>query len=235
MGDVSNKTIVALLAVALVVTVVGTVVSVNKLGQLGGSYSTITGAATDSGTTSLNLAGTAGVTVTNSTVNMGAGYVNTSYLNATFSTNWSDAEWNETIGTWVNTTNPFVGNRSINNDNTTGALVIENTGTVPIQLNISTGTTAEGWLCNGCGSTSARLEVKATVLDEAGCTGNLAGQFTNFLSHNTGNSTGLTLCSEMNFADASDTVAAWFNVTVPNDASSGDHVLTLTITGVDID
>ena len=46
MSEVSNRTIVALLAVALVITVFGTVVSVSKLNEMGERYAMLSGAAT---------------------------------------------------------------------------------------------------------------------------------------------------------------------------------------------
>ena len=63
MSDVSNRTIVALLAVALVVSVAGTMYSVSELGALGGSYNIISGAATSSavGTTDLFISSVVGI------------------------------------------------------------------------------------------------------------------------------------------------------------------------------
>ncbi len=83
MADYSNRTIVALLAVALIITVVGTVVSVGKLNELGGTYNKLTyltGAAVDSSTGQTNITITAvtSITLANTTMSFGSGRVNAS-------------------------------------------------------------------------------------------------------------------------------------------------------------
>jgi len=64
MSDVSNRTIVALLAVALVVSVAGTMYSVSELGQMSFDFRTIAGAAEyGEGNLTLNLSGTVAIAV----------------------------------------------------------------------------------------------------------------------------------------------------------------------------
>lgn len=64
MSDVSNRTIVALLAVALVVSVAGTMYSVSELGQMSFDFRTIAGAADfDDGNLTLNITGTVAIEV----------------------------------------------------------------------------------------------------------------------------------------------------------------------------
>ena len=64
MSDVSNRTIVALLAVALVVSVAGTMYSVSELGQMSFDFRTIAGAADFAeGNLSLNITGTVAIQV----------------------------------------------------------------------------------------------------------------------------------------------------------------------------
>ncbi len=77
MADYSNRVIVALLAVALVVTVV----SVSKLNGLGGTYSYLTGAAVDSsqtGQTNITITATTSMTLGVQSINFGSGRVNAS-------------------------------------------------------------------------------------------------------------------------------------------------------------
>ncbi len=83
MAVYSNRTIVALLAVALVITVIGTVVSVSKLNELGGTYNQLTyltGAAVDSSTgqTNITISSTTAMALYNGTMNFGSGRVNSS-------------------------------------------------------------------------------------------------------------------------------------------------------------
>ena len=64
MSDISNRTIVALLAVALVVSVAGTMYSVSELGQMSFSFRQIAGAAvSEQGNISLDLQATAAIEV----------------------------------------------------------------------------------------------------------------------------------------------------------------------------
>ena len=66
MKDISNKTIVAMLAMAVVITVLGTFISINKLSltnDLGFSF--LTGAATSSTTGVTNLTITSQTSITN--------------------------------------------------------------------------------------------------------------------------------------------------------------------------
>ncbi|MBU0460780.1 MAG: hypothetical protein KKH52_02500 [Nanoarchaeota archaeon] len=223
MGDVSNKTIVALLAVALVITVIGTVISVNKLSNLGGQYDQITGRVVDTGTTSITLAGTAAITMDDATVNFGSGYVTEgSNLALLDSNDTSIASW---IG-WTNTT-AF----------TDYSMIVSNSGTVPLVLNISSETDAhaEAWLCSGdsCTSTDANLEVKATNKETSACTssGNLQSAYTNILTDSA--KTTVTLCDEFDYDSDSDEIYVFFNATVPKDAQTGAHALTVTFTAID--
>ena len=80
MSEISNKTIVGLLVLALVITVGSTAISVSKLQQLGGIYNFITGAPSFSfgetnitvqSVTSLSLVGANGTVLS-----FGSGYVN---------------------------------------------------------------------------------------------------------------------------------------------------------------
>lgn len=84
MDDISNRTIVALLAVALVVTVMSTIISVSKLSQLGEKYSflqtqadLVTGAQ-GAGSSNLTITSTTSLTIANASMNFGSGRVNSS-------------------------------------------------------------------------------------------------------------------------------------------------------------
>jgi hypothetical protein len=222
MEDVSNKTIVALLAIALVVTVVGTIVSVSKLGALGGQYSVLTGAVTGTGTTSVTLAGNAGITVDDNAVTFGSGYVDPQFVSATLDSSLAIGSWTG----WINLT-------ATNID----SMLVNNTGTNFLRLNISSETTthAEDWLCTGdsCTSNSALLQVKATNFEANACTGSGAIQsaYTNLLQN--ASKVTVPLCTEMDFQTAADTMNVFFKATVPNDAGTGAHSVTLTFTAID--
>lgn len=224
MEDVSNKTIVALLAIALVVTVVGTIVSVSKLGDLGGKYAVLSGAVTTTGTTSITLAGTAAISIAeDNAVDYGSGYVSVGSTAATLDSSVAFTSWTG----WTNTTSPTMPD----------SMLINNTGSTMLKVNISSETTAhaEGWLCTGsaCTTNTAALQVKVANRESGSCTANGAPQSTyaNLLT----NSAKVTvpLCTEWDYSAGADSLDVYYQATVPNDAGTGAHTVTLTFTAVD--
>ena len=77
--EISNKTLALFLVAAIVVSLAGTIISLNKLGQV-----TTTGfAATDTGTATLQVNSTTSIFFSIDSINWGSGYVNGSYINCT--------------------------------------------------------------------------------------------------------------------------------------------------------
>ncbi|MBI4981004.1 hypothetical protein HZC30_05620 [Candidatus Woesearchaeota archaeon] len=242
MEDVSNKTIVALLAIALVVTVVGTIVSVSKLGDMGGKYAVLSGAAvTDTGTTTLNLAGSVSIQMVDNAINFGNGYYNASCtggysdLNTTV-TSISTGTPGTKSGTmtsycWINTT-AF---------GTYDAHHILNNGTTTFSLNISTTTTdAEAFLCGGsgsCPSSAARVKTQfySTEGGLATCSSGVNNSLVDFLTYDgAGDFPVYQLCGVYNFGDDRDESVVDYKLIVPFDAPSGAKTLTTTYTATGI-
>jgi hypothetical protein len=144
MKDNSNKTIVALLAIALVITVVGTVVSVSKLNEFGGmsnQLSSLTGAATISSTeqTNITITSATSITLANTSMNFGSGRVNSSCSICGMDSN------NTVLNYWSNGTITGGGAGESNGccttfNRVTAGFLIENTGNV----NVSVGYTCSG-------------------------------------------------------------------------------------------
>jgi hypothetical protein len=225
MEDVSNKTIVALLAIALVITVVGTVVSVSKLGALGGKYSVLSGAATTgSGTTTVTLAGTAAFVLDDAACNYGSGYVTEGSAQALLDCQLAVTSWVN----WTNTTAPTMPD----------GMLLNNTGTTPLKVNISSGNqpTAEAWLCpNGvCTSNTAQINVKVANKETSSCTasGSIQSAYTNLMT-NAANISSVRLCSEWDYNSPSDTLDVYFQAIVPNDALTGVHNVRVDFTACD--
>ena len=214
MEEVSNKTIVALLAIALVITVVGTVVSVSKLGGLGGKYSVLSGAATTgSGTTSVTLAGTAAFVLDDAACNYGSGYVTEGSAQALLDCSVAVTSWVN----WTNTTAPTMPD----------SMVLNNTGTTPlwVTVNATSLANAEAWLCqnSACTSNTAQIDVKAANKEASSCTanGNLLSTYTPVLT--TTSRFGRNICQEMDYNSPSDTIDVYFQAVIPNDAATGTH------------
>ncbi|MBS3127393.1 hypothetical protein J4228_04475 [Candidatus Woesearchaeota archaeon] len=73
MKQISNKSIMVLLVAALVITVVGTVVSVTKLAELTSIYASLAGAATSTATGQANITIQATTSITNRVQNIDFG------------------------------------------------------------------------------------------------------------------------------------------------------------------
>ena len=172
MSDVSNKAIVGLLVIVLVITVCGTFISVSKLSKLGSNTFDIVGAAsTGSGTTTLSIDYIVSIEMNGSTANFGHGYINQGNKSArVYTRNYSDSGSNQ--------------NWTINSSSTANQMQIINDGNVDVNL-VATQNLFDGeeWLCGseaGCTQTDhvARLIVNATEHEANSCDGELA-HFTN--------------------------------------------------------
>lgn len=234
MENVSNKTIMVLLAITLMITVVGTIVSVSKLTQLGDRYGILTGATVDNrtqtGTTTLTLAGTAGIKMDDGTVNFGSGYVKAGHSYAILRSDYTNVYRGDiTQGNWTN----WINTTEVTDFNMT----VSNNGTIFLELNITSETDAhaEAWLCTGdvCTSDDARLQVKAVNHEASSCTasGGIQSAYTDLLTHDS--KVDVTLCDEFDYDSSSDEIDILFNATIPKDAGTGAHVLTVTFTGTD--
>ncbi|MBI2573765.1 hypothetical protein HYV86_07915 [Candidatus Woesearchaeota archaeon] len=251
MADVSNRTVVALLAVALVVTVAGTLVSVSKLSTLGGQYSFLTGAATSgTGTTSLTSDYEVAISIDDNAVSFGTGHVEIGYTNASVHSSgvFNDTAWYNTTGLYpVNTThapNVVAANTSAVTNVTTGDwMVVSNSGNVDFNLTVFsyTATSGEFWLCGsdgGCASTAvAQLLVMAAANESNACDeANIPpGEFHNNQTNSTwqnlltvGGRNNITLCQDLDYGDTGDAMNIYFQAYVPSDATNGAHSVTLT-------
>jgi len=224
MSDVSNRTIVALLAVALVVSVAGTMYSVSELGALGGSYTMLSGAATTgTGDTAITVQGTVAIVVDDAAVDFGNGYVIPGANSATIDSDGS-AHLN-----WLNTAGLVY---TVDDHH-----LINNTGTTIVKLDVeSSSTHAENWLCanSDCPSTtSAQLEVKAKNHETGSCDSGVGAIKASYsgspiLTATTTNV--VDLCEHFNYDDSYDSLEVDFRVTIPGEASNGGHTTTLTYT-----
>ena len=222
--DISNKTIMALMAVTLGITLLGTTLSIVKLNSLRDTYLFLTGAATTTATTQLTISGTTGITMHNSTINLGSGYYNTSCTTGFAWINTSAGQYN----CWINSTpSSFIGHHTINNSGTTVINVTAASGA-------SSKRDAEHFLCgsiDGCASTVAAINVTAFNNLAGSCTGTLPN-FAVILS-NSSNFT-VTLCPELSSAIASNSINVSYYIQIPSDAGTGAKSWTVTYEATDV-
>jgi hypothetical protein len=224
MGGVSNKTIVALLAVALVVTVLGTVVSIVKLGDIGEKYTLLTGAAVETGTSSVTVQGTSGLTIPDGAITLPTGYYDptctTGYGVIDSASGFTSCWLNTTGGTPI-----FLGDYH----------QLENSGTAVVSLTAYTDQTdAISYLCGtgGCpstGGTAAKVEVKITDdVEPVSCASAPLTTYATLLNW-TSNTT-QTLCSYFDYEDTNDVLNVYYNYTIPSDVDQGQKLMTVTYT-----
>ncbi|MBU1596888.1 MAG: hypothetical protein KKE98_00425 [Nanoarchaeota archaeon] len=201
-----------LLVAAIVISLGGTLISLNKLGQVGVDAPGIAGMGT-AGKVNLSITTTTGCSV-DGNVSFGASgqpSVQT-ILSSRFKNN---APWTNCAG-----------------DDTTGCgVVVNNTGNVNVELNFTldnSGTT----LGLGASATAAYFQYSAIngtdrgTPTEAGCRGGgtLVTAWTNVGTAET------IICSNFTYADITDIVTVDYNVTVDTDASPGQKLTLITVT-----
>lgn len=170
MRDISNKTIVTLLLIALAITIAGTVVSLSKLNQLDSLFNAITGApiAQNYGYTNITITTVTSFGLSNgTTIDFGSGAVNTSCnfcimdsngINSSMYTNSSETTNTGGLCCRFSDVVGFSGPGNV-------GFILENTGNV----NISVGYTCSGGNCThgtfiggSRNSNMSGLEIKVT-------------------------------------------------------------------------
>ncbi len=139
MKSISNKTIMGILTFALFITIIGTGVSIFRLGGLGDVQ--ITGAATNdtTGTATLTVSSQTEITLQVTSLAFGSGYVNT-----------TGAGCSECVMDTI--TGFYAGNESCcsNFNNVTAGFLIENTGNENVSVNFTcSGTCTAAGFING--------------------------------------------------------------------------------------
>ncbi|MBT3298639.1 hypothetical protein HN385_06940 [archaeon] len=221
----NNKTIVALLAVALVVSLTGTIMSVNEISKVGGQWLVISGAvtssATDTGNTTLEILANVGLSVDDFSIDLGSGYVNSSVPFATIDTG-------ETVETqWLNSTN---GIHTINDGHT-----LNNTGSTTVNISVAASVSnADEWLCGdatGATCPGNNSWVKVYIADSTfdACFGFEKTTAGTFLTHNTVIPSVL-LCGNMMPNDGQDQFRVNYVVRIPQEAPTGTKTATFTYT-----
>ena len=206
MNDVTNKTLVYLLMIAIVVSLVGTLVSLSKLGELG-----ITGMATNtsSGEVNLSITGACSVSMTGgNNISFGSGAVSGSpcILNTSAGTKSGGC------GTGINAV--------------THGINFTNDGNQNISLNISSNVTAANFI----GGSNPVFKIDANEVESGAC------NFGNFsLNWNETNTSDMELCSSSNQLepnDDNDTLEIDVYLSIPTDSNKGGGQARLTVTGI---
>ena len=259
MGEISNKTIVVLLAVTLVVTVAGTMYSVSKLGTLNINYNKITGADTSTGTADINITSSISFLVSDTTIDFGSMVWNTSckssdaaYKAANLSTNGTAAAPNSHC--LVNSTEDPADENLTSKVSVDDGHVIENDGTTAINLTVQltnvTSTTltdiavdTNSVICgdtDGCPDSAgmgANVFVSASdsSANDGACVDTTGASFEwGDMATADASSSSVLLCANLAAADGADELDIDYMIQIPYDVYGGDRQTTMTYTATTI-
>ncbi len=218
MDEISNKTLAILLIGAIVISLGGTLISLNRLARI--RIPTITGlATTDEATVTLEITGLAEVNFTTAAINWGAGTVVSGTRTCTLTTyNASGDSLHENCSTF----SPADGG---------GNLVLENIGNKNVTLDLHTGKTASNFI----GGTGPEYQWNISESEEGSC-GADSWEITQG-AWQTAATTNTTICNSSNGGfltdDGHDELIIDVRVVIPNDAfGSKDDTITAEITEI---
>ena len=207
--EISNKTLVGLLVVAIIISLAGTWISLTKINQLG----ILTGMTTKEGTATLVITGYAFINISDNTIDFKEGHVNTSSgaLFAELWSNGSSVDWTNTSGTH------FVEDY----------LEVDNLGNVNVDLDVNSNVTNETFACQGqtlgtdCGRFAQPDFGFWTENGTApGCIGSLEGSSSNPTRFNDTNDK--SACTDMTFG-TNNQVKLYLYAKIPSDAVGTKH------------
>ncbi len=226
----SNKFLLALLAVVIIVSLLGILTSLDKLGKF--PAQSLTGAGTSgTGTTEVNVQGTASLSITDTNITFPAGY-----YNASCTTDYARVNSNGTdeIFCWLNSSGIEPDWTAA--DTAPDYHTLVNNGTTTINLSLDTDqTSARAYLCGAgnCPSTSgANAEVTVTAYNSetSTCASGLLTANTSILDSTS--ETPNDLCTSMNYQDTKDELNVSYMYIIPSDVDQGSKEMTVTYTAV---
>ena len=234
MKDVSNKTIIILISLAMVVTLVGTAISVVRLNSLGGGYVVFTGAATQNtsvGETTITISQVASLTNVVNSIAFGSGSVASTCSECQMDSNGHQNQ---------------SGACCMQFNNVSQGFLLENTGNVDISINYTCAGSCTAATFLGGTSPSFGIRSIAWFLDDNATEATQAG--TNDTDYSCRNASisgwnwsssgaggykevtaaGDWLCGNatsfaLNFTDTYDAGLVHLNVSIPVDAPTGSE------------
>ncbi len=209
--EISNKTLAMLLLVAIVVSLAGTFMSLNKLATL--RFPAITGFATDTGTADVDIQSEAGITFSTNSIDFGEGYTNGSQTGDC--SLWTTAGGGQFTGADV-CLNFSTGDYP-------NALEIDNTGNEDLEVNLTLSTSAASFI----GGTDPHIQFQGEAAGGTPCTGTLETSWTEL------SATTKSICDEMDASDPNG-IYVHLNITIPVDSTEAGGQATLTATGTTI-
>ena len=208
----SNKTLIYLISISIIITLFGTTYTLNKLQEGLG----ITGLPTNvGGPVNLTIAATASINLSNDNITWGSGQVLQGFPNATLDTNNNSAY--VVRGSWSSS-----GVRGF---------TLQNIGNVPVNVTINSTVNATSYL--GGSGPAYRYEVRQATGNSSACESGIATGQNDF--YPSGNTSGrIRICNVFNFTANRDHLIIDINITVPDDAPTGSKNTTIYFNACDV-
>ncbi len=197
--DISNRALALLLLMAIIISVAGTLVSLNKLSQKSGT--TGYAVSTDASTASVTIQSNTVLRFVVNSIDFGTGYVNTSggYIKCIMN---------------LSTNTTTITKTGCANFNTTGnPLVLENAGTTFLNVTINSTKDASTFI----GGTSPAFQYMIAENETGSCKGTLSSvAWTTVVA-----GTAQNICSNLTYIDSNDSLKMGIQVTIPYDSGVG--------------
>ena len=210
MNDISNKSLALMLLAAIVVSITGTIYTLNTYDGDGMSGFVTLNA---TGKTNFSINSTLSIRFSNfNIVQFGAGYVNDTLNNCLIGTNMTVAQIS------ASGVSGCVGfNTSVGQSN----LSIQNDGNILANVSLNFSANASGFI--GGTSPSFQYQIINNVIDANSCGTIMNGSSWREVSGYDSNGTGARVCTKFNFSDTNDTfdIGLWLNI--PESANTGAH------------
>ena len=234
MGDISNKTLVSLLIVAIAISLIGTWVSVSKLGNLRITGLQTSNQTTEQGTAQIQVLSAAIIALRINTVNFGSGQINGSAPGIQYCHLRSDGNlivpgntfngddyYKSTYCDGFTETDP-----NVNYDNET--FVLENAGNIKISNVTMTSSKGEAGFKGSSYFDDPYAEYKFKIIDEgSACDQGTTDYESAFHSFST---SPLPVCYNFTYEDANDAFAVQINITLSEESKPASFTDTITFT-----
>jgi hypothetical protein len=181
------------------------------------SFSKITGAADQSGVLEITKIGAPDLHLTDSNINFGSGYVNSTSEQAQIDTDGISTGWTNT------TTFPHLDDASVALGE---GFILENNGTTFINVTIKASNAVGTFL--GGGIMEFKGEESFAGETDACLQGTLQNTYENLTTSER------LVCTKMDYDSTKNELEIEIRLTIPNNASTGSHQNTITLTGADV-
>jgi hypothetical protein len=222
-----NNTLLIIAVIAVIVAVAALLITYSNQYAL----SRILLSPTGTGTTSVNIASKADISFIADSINWGSGAVLLGQGSDTLNTDQSNVAPDvSTKGYWNRNPNlPVAGDGG---DGRTNGLVVRNDGNAAVSLSLYSDKLAMGFIGGGTGTIpDPEFGFKVRNNETSSCTGGTYGWGTDWESFSlSGNPK--SICNNLASSDIMDEVEIHIHILIPEDASSGDKIATITGTAV---